>query len=347
MSSPAEQPDVAGASPPVQFRKRGRMSRPGDCGARRRSADGTGAAAAAGPADPLPSGCAENADADAALLQTAAARRREQRQADARRQGPTVHRTERAQLAALDKLSEGFMSEMEMRRKEHTAATAENQLHEKGKAGGPKPATSANVRVAGSFDLSKPHICKPYYRTGYCPYGDACKYAHLREDYMNMQQLDRKWEADQARRRVGDGGESDDSGGQQGEGLNCPLCSAEFAEPVQTRCGHCFCAACAERWHQQSPKGLCAVCGTPTLGVFNRAGRIVRRLELREAERKRQARNARVSAACGSEDEAEPEPGDGAERPKRPRRDHHFSASQWLVPPAATTAAQAAAGALR
>ena len=40
----------------------------------------------------------------------------------------------------------------------------------------------------------KPDICKDYKDTGYCGYGDACKFVHDRGDYKQGWQLDKDWE---------------------------------------------------------------------------------------------------------------------------------------------------------
>ena len=61
-----------------------------------------------------------------------------------------------------------------------------------GGAHGPARA-SANVRMTYVMDF-KPDICKDYKDTGYCGYGDACKFVHDRGDYKQGWQLDKDWE---------------------------------------------------------------------------------------------------------------------------------------------------------
>ncbi|KAI3800579.1 hypothetical protein L1987_28670 [Smallanthus sonchifolius] len=41
---------------------------------------------------------------------------------------------------------------------------------------------SAHIRVSARFDY-QPDICKDYKETGYCGYGDSCKFMHDRGDY--------------------------------------------------------------------------------------------------------------------------------------------------------------------
>lgn len=61
-------------------------------------------------------------------------------------------------------------------RRENTIAS------EKGSgAHGPLRATTA-IRSTVRFDY-QPDVCKDYKETGYCGWGDACKFLHTREDY--------------------------------------------------------------------------------------------------------------------------------------------------------------------
>ncbi len=49
---------------------------------------------------------------------------------------------------------------------------------------------NAYVRVSARFDY-QPDVCKDYKETGYCSYGDACKFMHDRGDYKSGWELDR------------------------------------------------------------------------------------------------------------------------------------------------------------
>lgn len=49
---------------------------------------------------------------------------------------------------------------------------------------------SSNVRMTVRFDY-QPDICKDYKETGFCGYGDACKFVHDRGDYKSGWELDR------------------------------------------------------------------------------------------------------------------------------------------------------------
>lgn len=119
---------------------------------------------------------------------------------------------------------------------------------------------SAHIRASARFDY-QPDICKDYKETGYCGFGDACKFMHDRGDYKSGWQLEREWEeAEKARKRnlVMGGGEDDEfdvPGGGGGGGdtddeddslpFACFICRRPFEDPVVTKCKHYFCEHCA------------------------------------------------------------------------------------------------------
>ncbi len=159
---------------------------------------------------------------------------------------------------------------------------------------------SVHARMSVRFDY-QPDICKDYKETGYCGFGDACKFLHDRGDHKSGWQIDKEWEAkqqkeaeDRKRREAGifddeegrAGGEGNDEDGLPFACLGCKRPWAAggegerrdevAADPVVTRCGHHFCEACALRNASSDPK--CPVCGKPHGGTFNVAREIVRKL---------------------------------------------------------------------
>uniref|UniRef100_A0A3Q7F805 C3H1-type domain-containing protein n=1 Tax=Solanum lycopersicum TaxID=4081 RepID=A0A3Q7F805_SOLLC len=90
-------------------------------------------------------------------------------------------------------------------RREHTISS-----EKAGGAHGPLRA-SAHIRVSARFDY-QPDICKDYKETGYCGYGDSCKFMHDRGDYKSGWQMERE---------------------------------EPFVDPVMTKCKHYFCEHCA------------------------------------------------------------------------------------------------------
>ncbi|RPB20252.1 hypothetical protein L211DRAFT_841934 [Terfezia boudieri ATCC MYA-4762] len=172
-----------------------------------------------------------------------------------------------------------------------------------------------NIRTITVTDFA-PDVCKDYKQTGFCGFGDSCKFLHAREDYAQGWQLDRDWEIkkknpnakthyktlDNAANPLrpkqgqieGDGDEVDKE--LEKIPFACVICKKEYKNPIVTKCGHYFCEACAiQRYRKKNPS--CAICGGRTDGVFNTAKGLQKKLdekkrrievkEKEEAERKR------------------------------------------------------------
>lgn len=188
---------------------------------------------------------------------------------------------------------------------------------------GPMKAAS-NIRTITVTDFA-PDVCKDYKQTGFCGFGDNCKFLHAREDYKQGWQLDREWEnvtkgknvsggtkfASADRSAKSNNEDEEDSDGEDAEKLEnipfaCILCKEAYKEAVVTKCGHYFCEACALKRYRKDPS--CAACGAGTGGVFNVA-RGLRKLLERKRERVRRrrerARDAGEEASDGEEGEEE------------------------------------------
>jgi RING finger protein 113A len=131
-----------------------------------------------------------------------------------------------------------------------------------------------NVRFTFIMDY-KPDICKDYKQTGYCGYGDSCKFMHDRGDYKAGWQLDKEWEekekARKAREAAAVAGMLAEAEGGTGAAAEeeveddlpfaCFICRrvwAEVRDPVVTRCKHYFCEQCALQHHAKAK--TCATC---------------------------------------------------------------------------------------
>lgn len=60
--------------------------------------------------------------------------------------------------------------------------------------------SSTYVRTSSRFDYA-PDVCKDYKDSGYCGFGDSCKFMHDRTDYKSGWQLEREYEEQQKRKR--------------------------------------------------------------------------------------------------------------------------------------------------
>ncbi|KAH6786102.1 hypothetical protein C2S51_038557 [Perilla frutescens var. frutescens] len=165
-------------------------------------------------------------------------------------------------------------------RREQTVAS-----EKAGGAHGPLRA-SAHIRVSVRFDY-QPDICKDYKETGYCGYGDSCKFMHDRGDYKPGWQLEKEWEDKEKARakrmakamKDDDDDESPEASDEEDDNalpFACFICRQPFEDPVVTKCKHYFCEHCALKHHAKNKK--CFVCNEPTLGIFNSAFEIRKRI---------------------------------------------------------------------
>eukprot|EP01032_Pedospumella_encystans_P023321 gene23321-26397_t len=166
------------------------------------------------------------------------------------------------------------------------------------------------LRATSRFDY-QPDICKDYKETGFCGFGDQCKFLHDRSDYKSGWQMEREWEDKQAAKRqrlqkaeenalasmnasVGvdvRSGKNDEKEADEDEEnfeieeepefpFACHLCREGFKDPVVTLCNHYFCQQCAIAHHKKSAK--CVICDKQTFGIFNKARKLIKYMEQKE-----------------------------------------------------------------
>jgi len=164
--------------------------------------------------------------------------------------------------------------------------------------------SSTNVRTITVTDFA-PDVCKDYKQTGFCGFGDSCKFLHAREDYKQGWELDREWEINTkgkkiAGRTVASANRNGPTSAQDEDDEDvllesipfaCIICKRPYTNPVVTKCGHYFCESCALQRYRKDPS--CAACGTGTGGVFNVAKKLNRLLD-RKRERARQRREKAI-----------------------------------------------------
>ncbi|OTA98161.1 hypothetical protein M426DRAFT_326203 [Hypoxylon sp. CI-4A] len=178
---------------------------------------------------------------------------------------------------------------------------------------------ATNIRTITVTDFA-PDVCKDYKQTGFCGFGDNCKYLHAREDYKQGWQLDKEWEnVTKGKKNLGgkvvasaNRGATDDDGFDAAEEallekipFACIICKGPYKEPIVTRCQHYFCLPCALQRYRKDPS--CAACSAGTGGVFNTAKTLNKLLE---KKRDRQAKKRQKAIEAGEEvPEEEEEPG--------------------------------------
>ena len=155
----------------------------------------------------------------------------------------------------------------------YTGSGAEHR-GDKFSARGPVRAPN-NIRVTVRWDYA-PDICKDYKETGFCGFGDSCKFLHDRSDYKHGWQLERE------EGLVGMAAADDErcyeiSSDEEEIPFKCIICRRSFQNPVITRCKHYFCEKCALERYRKSAR--CYVCGVDTKGTFNPAKELEKKLK--------------------------------------------------------------------
>lgn len=170
-------------------------------------------------------------------------------------------------------------------------------------------------RMTCRFDY-QPDICKDYKETGFCGYGDQCKFLHDRGDYKSGWQLEKEWDVLQAKKKKkledsmkGFGDEGEVAAGADDDEENyeidlddelpfaCLICRDDFKNPVVTLCGHYFCSKCATDNHSKSSK--CIACQKQTSGVFNVAHKLNKQIALRDTLLTEKGKTAAAPGSVG------------------------------------------------
>jgi RING finger protein 113A len=157
-----------------------------------------------------------------------------------------------------------------------------------------------NVRTITVVDY-QPDVCKDYKETGYCGFGDTCKFMHDRTDYLAGWQMDA---LPNSSARRGGGDDSDDAVEEEEIPFACLICRNPFTDPILTKCGHYFCSACAIKRFSKTSK--CFACGKQTQGIFNSASKVLDRMEKAKKARedvKEQKRWNRGATTADDDDE--------------------------------------------
>ncbi|GBM25838.1 RING finger protein 113A [Araneus ventricosus] len=134
-----------------------------------------------------------------------------------------------------------------------------------------------NIRSTVRWDY-QPDICKDYKETGFCGFGDSCKFMHDRSDYKQGWQL----ELEMANNTYGDEDPSkyEISSDEDNLPFKCFICRGSFKDPVKTKCDHYFCEKCALDNYKKSTR--CYVCGVQTSGFFKPAKELIARLAVED-----------------------------------------------------------------
>uniref|UniRef100_A0AAX7V098 Ring finger protein 113A n=1 Tax=Astatotilapia calliptera TaxID=8154 RepID=A0AAX7V098_ASTCA len=157
--------------------------------------------------------------------------------------------------------------------KDTTMGNASSGMVRKGPIRAPE-----HLRATVRWDY-QPDICKDYKETGFCGFGDSCKFLHDRSDYKHGWQIER--ELEEGRYGANDEENYEVSSDEEDLPFKCFICRESYKNPVVTKCRHFFCEVCALQHYRKSKR--CYVCDTQTHGVFNPAKELMAKLEKHNA----------------------------------------------------------------
>lgn len=139
----------------------------------------------------------------------------------------------------------------------------------------------ANLRATVRWDY-QPDICKDYKETGFCGFGDSCKFLHDRSDYKHGWQLEREWAEGHYGHDDEDPKKYEINSDEEDLPFKCLLCRKSFVEPVVTKCKHYFCEKCALTRFKKTSR--CFACNAQTSGIFNPARNLIEKLKKLDEE---------------------------------------------------------------
>ncbi|KAJ5134749.1 Pre-mRNA-splicing factor cwc24 [Penicillium atrosanguineum] len=153
-----------------------------------------------------------------------------------------------------------------------------------------------NVRTVTVMDFA-PDVCKDYKQTGFCGFGDSCKFLHAREDYKQGWELDRDWEVGTNGKKLVGRVVSQ----RKGAGM------AERRTTMRTNYWKAFrlpaSSSCALNRYRKNPS--CAACGAGTGGVFNVAKKLTALLDKKRERARKQREEALANGEEVSDEEEE------------------------------------------
>ncbi|KAK6454676.1 GNAT family acetyltransferase with 2 zinc fingers [Scheffersomyces xylosifermentans] len=134
-------------------------------------------------------------------------------------------------------------------------------------AGSLKPIPK-NIKTTTITDF-QPDVCKDFLQTGYCGYGDTCKFLHIRDESRRTKAIEREWETVASGHSPPSVSLNNDTQGAKKVPLpfKCVLCKDDYKFPVKTQCGHIFCKACFMDRYKAKKKSACFICGHETNGI--------------------------------------------------------------------------------
>ncbi|KAH8852567.1 E3 ubiquitin-protein ligase [Schistosoma japonicum] len=157
----------------------------------------------------------------------------------------------------------------------------------------------ANLRATVRWDY-QPDICKDYKETGFCSFGDSCKFLHDRSDYKHGWQIEQELaegvygiDGDDNRYEISHNSSEDES--FEDISLVCMICRKDYKDPVVTICKHYFCSDCALKRYKKTAR--CYACTTDTKGFFKFAKNLLSRIAILREKKKKHSDSCEMRTA--------------------------------------------------
>lgn len=124
----------------------------------------------------------------------------------------------------------------------------------------PKSKTSniknGEIFASHTFDYQM-NICKDFQKTGFCRYGDECKFVHERDSYDTTNKFMPNYKATSTKILNRSKNSSNKEIAQE-DALKCVLCTNNPSSPMRIKCGHLCCEACFLKGCSQNAE--CSLC---------------------------------------------------------------------------------------
>lgn len=173
---------------------------------------------------------------------------------------------------------------VEKEEKERSAQEVQNEIGftmRKKASGTSRQIKQASNLKASTFTDYQPDVCKDFKQTGFCGYGDSCKFLHSRDDFVKGWSVVRDWDIT-AKNKTESQLKDSSSLDLENIPFKCVICKNDYKQPVVTTCGHYFCSNCFSKGIKETPN--CAVCGVDTQGVVKVATKLKKLLKQKKEE---------------------------------------------------------------